>query len=203
MDSKKITLAGSEIKPLGTRVGDQLDDERIEVAVILKPKVRAVAPHAGGALVSREEFGAKHGADSAAIERVKQFARENNLTVGEVSAERRTVKLEGSAANMARAFEVKLDRYQHEGHQYRARTGEIRLPPDLAPLVEAVLGWTTGRRPGRIFACARGDRGRLQRCMFLIRRARLRSCVNFRWMRMEPGRRSALSSWVADIRRRI
>ena len=41
---------------------------------------------------------------------------------------------------MMRAFETKLDRYQHEGHQYRARTGAIKLPSELAPSVEAVLG---------------------------------------------------------------
>jgi kumamolisin len=140
MNSKKVALAGSERKPIGTRVGDQPDDEMIEVSVILKPKVRAAIPRAGGAVASREEFAAKHGADSGAIEKVKQFAKENKLTVGEVSAERRTVKLEGSAANMVRAFEVKLDRYQQEGHQYRARTGAIHLPPDLASSVEAVLG---------------------------------------------------------------
>jgi kumamolisin len=140
MKSEKVALAGSERKPIGTRVGDQPDDEMIEVSVILKPKVRAAIPQAGGAVVSREEFAAQHGADSGAMEKVKQFAKENNLTVGEVSAERRTVKLEGSAANMVRAFGVKLDRYQQEGHQYRARTGSIHLPPDLAPSVEAVLG---------------------------------------------------------------
>jgi kumamolisin len=140
MDNKKVNLAGSEREPIGTRVGDQPDDETIQVSVILKPKVRAAVPHKGGALVSRQEFAAKHGADSGAIEKVKQFAKDNNLTVVEVSAERRTVKLEGSAANMARAFEVQLGRYQHEGHQYRARTGVIRLPADLAPSVEAVLG---------------------------------------------------------------
>jgi kumamolisin len=140
MDSKKVNLAGSERQPIGTRVGAQPGNEAIEISVILKPKVRAVAPHQGGALVSREEFAAKHGADGRAIEKVKQFAKDNHLTVGEVSAERRTVKLEGSAADMATAFEVRFDRYQHEGHQYRARTGFIRLPADLAPSVEAVLG---------------------------------------------------------------
>ncbi len=138
--TQKVKLAGSERKPIGTRVGDQANDETIEVSVILKPKTRAVAPHTGGAVVSREEFAAKHGADSGAIEKVKQFAKENNLTVAEVSAERRTVKLQGTVANMIRAFEVKLDRYQHEGHEYRARTGAIQLPSDLAPSVEAVLG---------------------------------------------------------------
>jgi kumamolisin len=140
MDTTKVTLAGSERKPVGKRTGDQPGDETVEVSVILKPKARAVAPHAGGASVSREEFAEKHGADTAAIDKVKEFAKENDLTVGEVSAERRTVKLEGTAANMVRAFEVKLDRYENEGHQYRARTGGIKLPADLAPLVEAVLG---------------------------------------------------------------
>ena len=41
---------------------------------------------------------------------------------------------------MMRAFEIKLERYEHQGRQYRARTGGIKLPSDLAPAVEAVLG---------------------------------------------------------------
>jgi kumamolisin len=140
MDVKKANLAGSEREPIGTRVGDQPEDETIEVSVILKPKVRAAVPHNGGALLSREEFAAKHGAGGGAIEKVKQFAKDNNLTVGEVSAARRTVKLSGSAANMARAFEVQFGPYEHAGQRYRARSGVIRLPADLAPSVEAVLG---------------------------------------------------------------
>jgi kumamolisin len=140
MSRKKITLPGSERQPIGTRVGAQPDDEILEVSVVLKPKTRAVAPHQGGALLSREEFAQKHGADSAAIDAVKRFAAENGLNVGEVSPERRTVKLEGSASNMLQAFEVKLERYEHEGHQYRARTGGIALPVELVPSVEAVLG---------------------------------------------------------------
>jgi kumamolisin len=137
MNSRKITLAGSERQPIGTRVADQPNDETIEVSIIIKPKTRA---QVGGVAVSREEFAAKHGADGAAIEKVKEFAKEYDLSVTEVSAARRTVKLEGTAANMRRAFEVKLDRYEHEGHQYRARTGGIQVPSDLAPSVEAVLG---------------------------------------------------------------
>jgi kumamolisin len=121
-------------------VGDQPDNEIIEVSVILKPKSRATAGPGGGATVSRQEFAASHGADNGAIAKVRQFAKDHNLTVSEVSVERRTMKLEGSAANMRQAFDVKLDRYQHNGQEYRARTGEIKLPSDLAPSVEAVLG---------------------------------------------------------------
>lgn len=138
--SRKIAIAGSEKKPVGTRVGHQPDDEIVGVSVILKPKARAAAAPEGGASVSREEFGAKYGADHGAIEKVRQFAKEYSLTAVEVSVERRTVKLEGTAANMIRAFETRFDRYEHEGHQYRARTGSVYLPSDLADSVEAVLG---------------------------------------------------------------
>ena len=140
MNSNKVVVPGSERQPVGKRVGAQPSDETIEVSIILKPKSRAAGIEKGGAHVSREEFAAKHGADSAAIEQVKQFAKENQLTVSEISPERRTVKLEGTAANMMKAFEVQLERYEHENHQYRARTGGIKLPPEIAPSVEAVLG---------------------------------------------------------------
>lgn len=140
MNTDKVTLKGSERKPIGTRVGDQPDTEKIEVSVILAPKTRAVPPAAGGALVSRAEFAEKHGADRAAVEKVKAFAASNGLTVGEVSIPRRTVKLEGTCANMSRAFGVQFDRYEYKGEQYRARTGSVQLPAELAGSVEAVLG---------------------------------------------------------------
>jgi kumamolisin len=140
MDSRKVALAGSERQPIGTRVGDQPDGETFEISIVLKPKARARVPRTGGASVSREEFAAKHGADSSAIDEVKEFAKENGLTVSEVSPERRTVKLAGTAAHMRRAFEVRFDRYKHEGKEYRSRTGAIKLPAELADSVEAVLG---------------------------------------------------------------
>jgi kumamolisin len=140
MNNSKVTLAGSERNPVGTRVGDQPSDELIEVSVILKPKTRAVVPHSGGATVAREEFAAAYGADAAAIDKVRQFAKEYGLAVIEESVPRRTVRLQGTAANMMKAFEVKLERYEDQGQQYRLCTGSIKLPADLAPSVEAVLG---------------------------------------------------------------
>ncbi len=140
MSSPKVIVPGSNRQPIGTRVADQPDDETIEVSIVLKPKRRAAIPHAGGAAVSRDDFAANHGADSAVIEKFRHFAKEHNLDVTEVSPERRTMKLEGTAANMVRAFEVKLDRYEHQGQHYRARTGAIKLPSDLVSSVEAVLG---------------------------------------------------------------
>jgi kumamolisin len=140
MSNSKVTLFGSQCKPLGMRVGDQPGDETVDVSVILKPKSRAKMPPSGGATVSHEQFAESHGADPDAIAKVREFAKEYELTVIEESVPRRTVRLEGTAANMMKAFEVKLDRYQNQGQQYRLCTGSIKLPADLAPSVEAVLG---------------------------------------------------------------
>jgi hypothetical protein len=41
-------------------------------------------------------FVAQHGADPTVVEKLKKFAAAHNLTVGEVSLARRTVKLEGT-----------------------------------------------------------------------------------------------------------
>lgn len=140
MANRKVRLAGSERLPAGTRLGDVSKDEIVEISVILKPMARREVPQSGGAAVSREEFAARYGADPGVIEQVKAFARQYNLTVTEVSSERRTVKLSGNAADMSSAFGAKLERYEHEGVQYRARTGAVQIPKDLAGSIEAVLG---------------------------------------------------------------
>jgi kumamolisin len=141
MATQKVPLAGSELQPLGTRTGDQPSDEMIEVSVLLRPRVRAPAPPGGAPRVSRAEFAAKHGADEKVVEQVRRFAQEFNLTVSEVSVPRRTVKLKARAADLVRAFDVKLSLHEESGHRYRCRTGAIYLPADLAPHVEAVLGF--------------------------------------------------------------
>ncbi len=76
MSSSKVTLSGSACKPVGTRVGDQPGDELIEISVILKPTTRAAMPRSLGATTTRAEFAAAYGADSAAIAKVRQFAKE-------------------------------------------------------------------------------------------------------------------------------
>ena len=108
MASKKVSIPGSERRPAGTRVGDVPNDELVEVSVILKPKTPMEMPRTGGAIISREEFAARYGADPRAIEQVVALALENNLKVIEIAPERRTVRLQGTAADMAQAFEVSM-----------------------------------------------------------------------------------------------
>jgi kumamolisin len=140
MASKKVPLPGSERRPAGTRAGDVPNSEVVEVSVILKPKTPMETPKTGGAIISREEFAARYGADAGVIDQVKALAKEYNLTVIEVAPERRTVRLQGTAADMSKAFEVSFERYELEGTQYRARTGSVMVPAEMASSIEAVLG---------------------------------------------------------------
>ena len=139
MSGGKISLPGSNRNPVGTRVGAVSGDEAVDVTVILKPAAPVEMP-AGGAFLSRAQFRARFSADPAAIQQVVSFAGEYNLTVTEIAPERRTIRLHGTASDMARAFSVSFECYRYKGTNYRARTGQIQIPEQFAASVEAVLG---------------------------------------------------------------
>jgi kumamolisin len=124
MPQPTVPLRGSARTPLGTRIGDIPKDQLITVSVILKPGpgARPQPPTQG------------------AVSSIENFATEHSLTVVEVSPERRTVILQGTTQALAAAFQATLHQYEHQGLQYRARTGMIHVPADLEPQIEAVLG---------------------------------------------------------------
>jgi kumamolisin len=148
---KVLPLAGSERAPLeGAReVGPANPNEAVEVTIRLrsragkKPIVDAdefTKPIAKRAILSREEFEQRHGADANSMARVGTFAREHGLTVKEKSLGRRTVILTGSVTAMNAAFGVELKEYEHPSGRYRGRTGAIQLPAELHDVVEGVFG---------------------------------------------------------------
>jgi kumamolisin len=140
-DDRRVPLPGSERAPrAGARVAGPVDPgERVEVTVLVRPREPLPEP-TGGAPLTREELAARHGADPADIERVERFAAEQGLEVLERSPARRSVALAGSAEQVQRAFGVELARWQDGAGAYRGRTGPVRVPADLAGVVEAVLG---------------------------------------------------------------
>jgi kumamolisin len=140
MNQKLVALQGSQRTALGTRIGEVPRDEVITVSVILKPKARAPIPGPGEPVLSREQFAESYGADPDAVEKIKQFAAANHLTVAEVLPASRTVKLQGTVEALTKAFGATLHRYEHQGRQYRARTGMVHVPQDVEPSIEAVLG---------------------------------------------------------------
>ena len=141
----RTVLSGSEKRP-PMRTGDErpaASAERLTVSVIVRRKLPLLATHViGKQRLTRAEFNAEHGADPAAVQLVKRFAKEFGLTVQPRTPApgRRTIKLTGSVANMQRAFGVSLQHKMIDGETYRVREGGINLPSELQGYVVAVLG---------------------------------------------------------------
>jgi kumamolisin len=101
----------------------------------------AARPPAERRHLSREEYETTYGADPAAIDKVVAFATGHGLRVDWSSAARRSVRVSGSAEAVSKAFDVQLEQYRHGDSLFRRRTGQGSLPADVAPLVEAVIGF--------------------------------------------------------------
>lgn len=120
-------------------------NERVEVSLMVRPRrplseleARLDKP------MTREEFAASYGADPNDLASVERFAREHGLEVLESSQPRRTVRLGGRAADVARAFGVALQRRRlPDGTEFRAPDGPVQLPSDLQGTVEGVFGLDT------------------------------------------------------------
>jgi kumamolisin len=145
-----IRLKGSErIAMPGARVLAPADPtERLEVTILVRRRAAAelharAAQLASGApapYLTREEFASKHGADAGDLAAVRAFAAAQGLVVVLEHAARRTVILAGTVAQFDAAFNIRLQRMQHDTCSYRGRTGTIELPSSLQGVVEAVLG---------------------------------------------------------------
>jgi kumamolisin len=126
-------------------------EEQVEVTLRLRERGPGVKPAgtadargssavAEGRYPGREEFARTHGADPEDIARIEQFARSHGLSVTEADPALRSVKLSGPASVLGRALGVTLSRYQAERGAYRSADGPVKLPGELAPIVEAVIG---------------------------------------------------------------
>lgn len=123
--------------PPGTMTGPVADNEIIEISIYLKPR-----PLPSG--LGPDELSTQRRADHAAdIALIQDFAAQFGLTITEVAAARRLIRLRGDAASMQAAFRTSLHHYHHETYSFRGRSGTLSLPADIAAVVEAVLGLDT------------------------------------------------------------
>ena len=165
----KHTLKGSERQPLaGARsLGKADPNERLEVTLLLRrrasdefsARIKDLHKTSGRPEhMKREEFAQRFGAEPRDIEEVKKFAASHGLAVVQEDAARRSVILSGTVAQFNRAFDVDLERFEHEGGSYRGRTGPIHLPDELNGKVEGVFG-LDNRPQARPHFRARGPQG--------------------------------------------
>lgn len=117
-------------------------DALITVTIKVKPKepLPDLLSGKASAPVDRSTFYEKYGADAADIRQVTDFAHSKSLSVVKADAHTRTVELRGTHAQMEAAFKVSLQHYEQHGKRFRARSGEIYIPQELAGIIEGVFG---------------------------------------------------------------
>jgi len=150
--ARSSVLVSSERRPLegARRTGPTDPSERIVVTLFLR---RGSAPGAApsltdwGALhprdrkyLSREQFASTHGARREDLAAVRAFASAHGLAVVSEHPGRRSVRLAGTAGELAATFGVELARYEYPGGSYRGRVGTVQLPLELVGIVEGVFG---------------------------------------------------------------
>ena len=142
LTQKRVPLKGStrkvfDVSRMGAPVSPAKEGEPITVSVLLPRK----APIDSTVRLTREQFAEKHGADPRSEEIVRAFAAEFGLSVEDPAERgRRTLYLTGPQEAMEKAFGVTLQSHATAAGVIRLREGEITLPEEVAPHVEAVLG---------------------------------------------------------------
>jgi kumamolisin len=144
-----IPLPGSEPAPHPEArvVGAVEPDRRIQVTVQVRPRASAATDDEIEAISELpieqrhyEELAKRQGADPAELAKVEAFAHAHGLEVIRSSLPERIAVLAGSAAAIAAAFSVTLQRYEHPSGSYYGPSEAIHLPVDLIPIVEGVSG---------------------------------------------------------------
>jgi kumamolisin len=140
----KVALSGSERAPMdgATLAGPTDPHQLVEVSIVVKQRRALDLTHLQGKHISHDDFASTYGADPEHLERVRAFARAHGLRVIDSPDEisRRTLKVQGTVAQLEKAFNVTLNDYDHPGGRYRGRTGSIHIPADLEEVIQGVFG---------------------------------------------------------------
>jgi kumamolisin len=143
-NSKKTSLKGTEhiMLPGARAIGPSDPHQLIEISVILKHRASLPKVEEMRGTMSHNDFARTYGADPAQVDKIRQFARENNLQMLERGDEvlRRTITLAGTAAAMEKAFGIELNEFEYESGSYRGYNGQIQLPDELASIVSGIFG---------------------------------------------------------------
>jgi kumamolisin len=139
MPTSRAEILGSERDaPDAARLGVADPDEEAVVSLYLK---RAQAEPGSLPVRGREALRRERERGLlAAADRISAFSTEHNLTVVEQDLARRLVKVSGTIQDLESAFGTQLHMFRHADGVFRARSGALTAPTDVADVLEAVLG---------------------------------------------------------------
>ena len=144
MDISHVDLLGNNRPPKrgAKRLGPSDPAQLVNITVVVRGKEELPEPDPAVAPLSIREIEQKYGADPKDIDKVSKVLSEDfGLEVVGSSAGARTMEIEGTVAQIDKAFEVDLGVYETAKQgKYRGREGGVRIPTKLSGLVVAVLG---------------------------------------------------------------
>ena len=146
-----LEQSGTGTIPQGGTTGDVPADESIDVTVLMRGandhdqsamrSLLGATPPADRNHLDLRALEGRRGTSAEDLAKVEAFAAHYGLRVSDRHPERRSVTLSGTADQMRAAFRVTMQTVDSGGQTYRARTGPVQVPTELAQIVRAVVGF--------------------------------------------------------------
>ncbi len=144
--SSRAEISGSAPNHSASANWSQIPDPEqhpIEATLLLRRQGGDAADQlllSGTPQISSADAEAATAASTEDIARVSAFAQQHGLSIKSADPAKRTVQVQGSAAQMQKAFGVDLGMVSESGNQYLSHREAISIPQSLSNLVTAVLG---------------------------------------------------------------
>jgi len=146
-----MTGVDAAIPKGATRVGPLAPDRRIDFTIVLAAKAGLPPVHSSThgehapEHLTHAELRQKYGAVPGAVKHIESFARKFNLEVTENAEHRRSLRLSGRSADVARAFNTAFGEFELEDHKFFAPIHPPQAPAEWNGVVDAVLGLHSSR----------------------------------------------------------
>jgi kumamolisin len=146
------SIKGSErVQPVSARPVAEVDPNEVRtVTVYVRPKLTNTAvpnprehrlvTYQAMTAEDREKALEAFEADPRDLDLVAKYAADNHLKVLESSPKKRSILLEGKNSDLARAFGTELKRWEHRNVCYTGRVGSVKVPANLAKIIQKVFG---------------------------------------------------------------
>jgi Pro-kumamolisin, activation domain/Bacterial Ig-like domain (group 1)/Invasin, domain 3/Subtilase family len=102
--------------------------------------------------MTASELADRFGPSQQDYEAVRSWFEGQGFTVGEAAANRMTLSLSGTRRTAERALDVAMAEYRYGDRAFVANDAEPRLPGEIAPKVQAVIGLSNLARPQPVYA---------------------------------------------------
>jgi hypothetical protein len=136
MPGERFEIAGSAVRRSESvrRVRPADPKQIVNVTIVIR------RPSSAPSGTTREEIEQSLSADAGDISAVDGFVRRAGLSVGEVSAAKRTMQVEGTAQSFNLAFGIELAYFDGPNGSYLSYDGPLTVPAELDGRIAAVLG---------------------------------------------------------------